>query len=284
MSNICQLRITAEPLKKSDKRMRNTKEVSTSGTKKKRDGGRGSTQKRFERFLINATSTHGGMYNYSEFVYENNKTIGIIICPQHGKFIQSPNNHLKGQRCPKCVCNRKVFGREEFIGESKKIHSGRYDYSKFVYVDSHTKGIILCRKHGEFLQIPNKHLNGQGCPKCKLPKGEIIIGKWLDDNDIEYEQQKTFEHCINPKTNRKLKFDFFVRGKNLLIEFDGPQHFKVGKIGNHFMSKSELKIVRYRDKAKTAFASSNNIKLIRIPYTKFNAISKILNQHLLCPK
>ena len=34
------------------------------------------------------------------------------------------------------------------------------------YIDSMTKVCIICPEHGEFWQTPNKHLNGQGCPKC----------------------------------------------------------------------------------------------------------------------
>ena len=284
MNDICQEKTTTEPLTMFVEKMPNIRGIITSGIKKKRDGGRGSIRERSELFHKNATALHNGLYDYSKFVYDQNKTKGIIICKKHGEFLQSPNNHLKGQGCPRCVCNRKVFRREEFVEQSAKTHNNLYDYSKFVYYDSHTKGIIICQRHGEFYQIPNKHLNGQGCPKCNLPKGEVIIGKWLAENGIKYEPQKRFDSCINPRTGRKLTFDFFVEGRNILIEFDGPQHFKVGKIGNHFMSSLELKRIQTRDKIKTKFAYTNNITLIRIPYTKFNAINQILERYLICPK
>jgi len=54
----------------------------------------------------------------------------------------------------------------EFIEKSQKIHGTRYDYSKVDYVNSKTKVRILCKEHGEFLQNPNSHLNGNGCPYC----------------------------------------------------------------------------------------------------------------------
>ncbi len=41
-----------------------------------------------------------------------------------------------------------------------------YDYSKVKYVNAHTKIKIICKKHGEFNQSPNKHKYGQRCPKC----------------------------------------------------------------------------------------------------------------------
>ena len=54
----------------------------------------------------------------------------------------------------------------EFIFKSREVHGDTYDYSKVVYVDAHTKVIIICPVHGEFKQKPNSHLNGQGCKDC----------------------------------------------------------------------------------------------------------------------
>ena len=34
------------------------------------------------------------------------------------------------------------------------------------------KSEIICEKHGSFLQSPNKHLSGNGCPKCKNSNSE----------------------------------------------------------------------------------------------------------------
>ena len=55
---------------------------------------------------------------------------------------------------------------EEFINKVKQIHGNRYDYSKVNYKNNRTKIIIICKKHGEFLQFPNNHLKGCGCFKC----------------------------------------------------------------------------------------------------------------------
>ena len=55
-----------------------------------------------------------------------------------------------------------------FIQIAKSIHGDKYDYSKVEYKDSKTKVIIICNKHGEFKQSPNKHLCNRGCPVCGL--------------------------------------------------------------------------------------------------------------------
>ena len=55
---------------------------------------------------------------------------------------------------------------EQFIKEAIRLHGNKYDYSKVVYKNSYSKVIIICPIHGEFLQTPNEHLHGHGCPIC----------------------------------------------------------------------------------------------------------------------
>ena len=56
---------------------------------------------------------------------------------------------------------------EEFIQKAKAVHGDKYDYSKVEYAGSKTKVCIICKKHGEFWQIPSSHLKGHGCVKCR---------------------------------------------------------------------------------------------------------------------
>ena len=46
------------------------------------------------------------------------------------------------------------------------VHGDRYDYSQVVYINSVTKVCIICRIHGEFWQVPSRHLMGDNCPYC----------------------------------------------------------------------------------------------------------------------
>ena len=72
----------------------------------------------------------------------------------------------------------KMQKTDEFIKKARKVHGDKYDYSKVEYVNNHTKVCIICPKHGEFWQVPNSHLNGNGCPACvglkRLTKEEFI--------------------------------------------------------------------------------------------------------------
>ena len=57
----------------------------------------------FNDFLIKAHQKHGNKYDYSKFEYISLLDKGIIICPKHGEFLQSPKNHLRNKvACEKC--------------------------------------------------------------------------------------------------------------------------------------------------------------------------------------
>jgi hypothetical protein len=117
-----------------------------------------------ESFIKAAILKHGNKYNYSKAVYENNSKIEII-CQTHGSFFQKSNSHLSGRGCPKCV-GKYIYGTEEFIDRSNKIHDYKYDYSETLYKGHDYKVTIICPEHGEFIQSANGHLNGRGCAIC----------------------------------------------------------------------------------------------------------------------
>ena len=116
-----------------------------------------------EDFIRKAKEVHGEKYDYSKVEYVNPKTKVIIICPEHGEFLQH-YHHLCGVGCPKCSGRGK--STTDIINEFINVHGNKYDYSKVKYVGNKTKLIIVCSKHGEFLQNAHNHLSGKGCPKC----------------------------------------------------------------------------------------------------------------------
>lgn len=123
-------------------------------------------------FIEKAKEIHLEKYDYSLVDYRSNKTKVSIICSKHGIFEQRPNNHLSGQGCKYCSSSifseKNTLSTEEFIEKAQQIHANIYDYSKAEYKTAKIKLKIVCKKHGEFLQIPNDHLNGHGCKYCGL--------------------------------------------------------------------------------------------------------------------
>lgn len=54
-------------------------------------------------FIEKSIALHGEKYIYENFLYVRTDVKGIIGCPKHGDFWQSPSNHLSGSNCPACV-------------------------------------------------------------------------------------------------------------------------------------------------------------------------------------
>ena len=224
----------------------------------------------FEEFVNKANLKHNNCYDYSNVNYINAKTSVDIICIKHGAFTQNPNNHLNGYGCYACGIDRFTTSNEEFVNKANFIHNNLYDYTNVNYINSKTYVDIICKKHGVFKQTPDGHIQEQGCPKCHLSKGEIKISNFLNQHNIEYIPQKTFEGCIS---KRKLPFDFYLPEKNIAIEYDGEHHF----IRNEFFGgNKELELSKIRDEIKDNYCKNNSINLIRIPYYDFNEIETIL--------
>jgi len=121
-----------------------------------------------EEFILNANLIHKNKYDYNKVDYVNTTTKVIIICHDHGEFLQTPKIHINSKcMCPKCAKAKIIKIRsKDFILKAKKIHKNKYDYSKSIYSHSSTKLIITCPIHGDFLQGPSSHLRGKGCYKC----------------------------------------------------------------------------------------------------------------------
>ena len=120
-----------------------------------------------EEFIKKSILIHGNKYDYNLADYKNTHTKVKLICSKHGIFEQLPSNHIRlKQGCPSCFGNKKIL-KDDFIGESKKIHGSKYDYSLVDYKNNFTKIKIICSIHGIFEQKPINHIiQKQGCLKC----------------------------------------------------------------------------------------------------------------------
>ena len=108
-----------------------------------------------EEFIARAKQVHGDKYDYSLVVYVNAHTKIKIICPVHGVFEQTPDKHLRGQGCGKCI--GKGITIDTFIEKARKTHGDKYDYSKDEYKNNSTKDTIICPEHGPLEQTPAAH-------------------------------------------------------------------------------------------------------------------------------
>mgnify|MGYP003295283221 CR=1 FL=1 len=195
-------------------------------------------------------------FTKSEVEYINSKTKVCIICPKHGEFWITPNNHvIQKQGCSKCSHRSYKYSNEEFINKAKEIHGDKYDYSKVEYKNGRTKVCITCPIHGEFWQTPYKHLSGQGCQICAKEQNvnETKLFIFLKNNlntNIERESKLKF---LNGKS-----VDIYIPEYRIAIEYQGIQHFQaVDFFGGQESYKANIK----RDFDKYNECKENNVKL-----------------------
>ena len=195
-----------------------------------------------EEFISKAKQVHGDKYDYSKVEYVNAKTKVCIICPEHGEFWQTPSSHTQKKGCPFCAKNIKLT-TDDFIKRAKQIHGDKYDYSKVEYVNMESKICIVCPIHGEFWQTPHNHLK-YGCSKCQSSKLEKEVREILDEYNIAYEEQKTFDWLVY---KQKMYLDFYLPKYNIGIECQGEQHFN-----KYRFEKDEKRLIlrQKRDKIK----------------------------------
>jgi len=156
-----------------------------------------------DEFIRKSKLIHKNKYLYDKFIYINAHTKGILQCRLHGKFLQSPNNHLSGKGCYRCRKSRPTFTTEDFIKKASQCHKNKYDYTKTKYINYKHKVIISCPIHGEFLQTPSGHLNGRGCLKCFCSRRTFTIDEFKERAKIvhnsKYDYSKIF--YINTTTH-----------------------------------------------------------------------------------
>lgn len=199
-----------------------------------------------EEFIKKAREIHGDKYDYSKTVYIKSMDPVIITCPEHGDFMQKPNNHLKGHGCPMCVPQK--VSNDDFISECKSLYGGKYSFDKTHYENAATMVTVTCPKHGDFGVIPKTLLKGEGCPFCEREKKfiERAVKKYgnkydyskvvyynsitpvciVDKEHGEFWQKPTnhlngstgtnviptqYEHCVSVAKKYNFMYDFYIK-------------------------------------------------------------------------
>ena len=160
--------------------------------------------KAFEDFKKKVNEKFDNKYDYSKAKYVNAHTNIIITCPIHGDFLQTPDTHLHSKGCKLCCKKDPTRGQqttESFVERARKLHGDKYDYSQVEYVRNSIPVKIICPEHGVFMQSPNSHLNGRGCPECSnkkpmtketfIEKARKVHGDKYDYSKVEYVNNST---------------------------------------------------------------------------------------------
>lgn len=190
-----------------------------------------------------------------------------------GTIVEVSRNHLVTGHTQSCGCYQKDRAS---LTNSAQILPGTKFGKLTVIREAYKKHLMtfwecLC-ECGIITYVPTGHLNSghtQSCG-CLSSQGELKISLLLTCNDINFEKQKGFETCkYNTSDYRKPRFDFYLSNLNVLIEFDGQQHYEPVEL---FGGKEAFEIQKERDTYKNQWCRENNIPLIRIPYWKLDTL------------
>jgi hypothetical protein len=147
------------------------------------------------------------LYDFSGVVYVNDKTKIKIIELATGKDAFVMPNKLLSKGVYTFLNNT----LEKHLENFKKVHKNRYIYhtNGFEYKTSSTKIKIECKEHGIFLQMIDKHNQGDGCPKCSyINRGLLPISVYLERFAKKYKGAFTYREVneyIGDKTKLEIK-------------------------------------------------------------------------------
>ena len=171
---------------------------------------------------------HGDKYDYSLITeYKNNSQKLPIICPDHGLFWMSHNNHVAGKDCPVCGKKKLVdfhksrrLSNEEVKKRIIAAHGDKYIIPDDMgYTCNMSKIKLICPKHGEFYSCACNVWSGHGCPKCNSSKLEESVREFLTANNIKFKEQYWDKWLV------RQHLDFYLPDQNIAIECQGEQHF-----------------------------------------------------------
>ena len=238
-----------------------------------------SNQRTNDEFISEMKIKHPTIVPLSVFARtKDNIKVHCTVCDYEWETTPNVLLNRDGYGCPKCANHYKI--PEQEIIERLKIANPNVEYiDGYKGIEYHAN--FKCKKCGNKWHTPmNSVLSGRGCPRCNLSHGALRIEQYLNNLSIDYETEYRFEDC---KDTRSLPFDFYIKSKNICIEYDGEQHFMPVRCNKNITQEEmneKFKSQQYRDKIKTEYCKNNNIKLIRIPYTDFDNIEKILNKYI----
>jgi predicted nucleic acid-binding Zn-ribbon protein len=106
--------------------------------------------------------------------------------------------------------------REAFVARAREVHGDKYDYDMSTFTKVRKQVRIVCKKHGEFWQTVDKHINSQqGCPSCgnTQSRGEEEVLRFMQIFSTCESRNRT---VITPK-----ELDIWAPAQRLAVEYCG---------------------------------------------------------------
>ena len=159
--------------------------------------------------------------------YNTNVIVKCLLCNK--SWTSNKHHLLNGKGCPNCrnkrISDNNRMPESDFI---ERIHYYNPHIIPLTEYQASSKPITLkCLDCGYIWTIKRTCglLQGHGCPKCHLHKQEKRISSFLKENNIVYKEQVKFDDLVGINGGQ-LSYDFYIPSKNLLVEYQGKQHYE----------------------------------------------------------
>lgn len=209
---------------------------------------------------------------------KNKRTYGTVICPLCGQEFQWVLSDINRGRKKNCGCQKnycfnditnQVFNNLLVLERTQRDN----------IISNHGQRALWkveCLECKQVLKMDLYSLkrgDHQPCPHIKgtFSKGETKISLLLQELQINFETQKTFNSCRFSDTNAMARFDFYLPDYKTLIEFNGQQHYSFTNSG--WNTEEAFKTTIEHDKFKQQWSKENQINLITISYIDFDILT-----------
>lgn len=198
--------------------------------------------------------------------------MSYYIIKENGKILISTTNYGK-------LANKEYFTLDEAILDVKRNNPKL------------NKCRVLFKDYYKYISLTNSKKNKRNKQRTRVKRGNIKyskenskkisktgVGSLLEYKVLEYLKQYNVYTlnqynckllCYNPKTGKRLPYDFEIPKIKVVIEVQGPQHYRAIKMPNGSMSDYHAQA--YRDNIKETYAKDNGYREVKIRYSAFNS-------------
>ena len=219
-----------------------------------------------------------GDFEVLSYIGKNDKNIKMYKCRcSCGNIVDVNVYNLKYGFSTNCGCKRKEklsnIAKKDIIGQK----FGKLTVLKECGVNNlgKVKWLCKCDCGNESIVTTGSLISGHtmscGCIKSQ---GNYLLTSTLRKKGIEYKS----EYCVNLSNSEynvdRLLFDVYLPKYNVVIEYDGEQHFYPCDL---FGGEEGFERTKERDEIKNIYCENNGIILYRISYKDKNIIEQIID-------
>lgn len=218
------------------------------------------------QFILELSTINPDIEVLGEYITNGERI--LVRCKKCGrKWCPFASGLLSGHGCE---CNKIKLTRD--ILEEKKND----DISILRQIDNKNYECLCKKCNYKWISVNYCISRGNGCPNCFSSKGENCIKKYLESNHIKYKREYSFNSLKGIRGN-VLRYDFYLPSYDLLIEFQGLQHFTSVE---YFGGAKRFIIQQIHDIRKRKYVKEHKINFLTILYNEKNKIPQILDQYL----